>query len=77
MVERDDEAVLTWAREPWACIIFNLHTPHDQAGLASSAEAFGMLIDLARTHGGSYYLTYHVSPRSSSSRPAIRGSASS
>lgn len=59
LVERDDEAVLTWAREPWACIIFNLHTSHDQAGMASSAEAFGMLIDLARAHGGSYYLTYH------------------
>ncbi len=59
LVERDDEAVLTWAREPWACIIFNLHTVHDEAGLASSAEAFRMLIDLARAHGGSYYLTYH------------------
>ena len=59
LVERDDEAVLTWAREPWACIIFNLHTPHTEAGLASSEEVFRMLIDLARGRGGSYYLTYH------------------
>jgi FAD/FMN-containing dehydrogenase len=59
LVERDEEAVLAWAREPWACIIFNLHTPHDAAGLASSAEAFGLLIDIARAHGGSFYLTYH------------------
>jgi len=59
LVERDDEAVLAWAREPWACIIFNLHTPHDEAGLASSAEAFGLLIDIAHAHGGSFYLTYH------------------
>ncbi len=59
LVERDTEAVLTWARESWACIIFNLHTPHTEAGLASSAEAFRMLIDLARARGGSYYLTYH------------------
>ena len=59
LVERDDEAVLTWAREPWACIVFNLHTIHDAAGMASSAEAFLLLIDLARAHGGSYYLTYH------------------
>ena len=59
LVERDDEAVLTWAREPWACIIFNLHTRHDEAGMASSAEAFRMLIELARAYGGSYYLTYH------------------
>jgi FAD/FMN-containing dehydrogenase len=59
LVERDDEALLTWAREPWACVIFNLHTVHDEAGMASSAEAFLLLIDLARAHGGSYYLTYH------------------
>ena len=59
LVERDEEAVLAWAREPWACIIFNLHTPHDTAGLASSAEAFRSLIDIAHAHGGSFYLTYH------------------
>jgi FAD/FMN-containing dehydrogenase len=59
LVERDNEATLTWAREPWACIIFNLHTRHDEAGMASSAEAFRALIDLALARGGSYYLTYH------------------
>jgi FAD/FMN-containing dehydrogenase len=59
LVERDDESLLTWAREAWACVIFNLHTVHNEYGMASSAEAFGMLIDLARVHGGSYYLTYH------------------
>jgi hypothetical protein len=59
LVERDDESVLTWAREPWACIIFNLHTVHDAAGMASSSEAFLLLIDIAQRHGGSYYLTYH------------------
>jgi FAD/FMN-containing dehydrogenase len=59
LVERDEESVLTWAREAWACVIFNLHTLHDEAGMASSAEAFLMLIDLARAYAGSYYLTYH------------------
>ena len=59
LVEQDDEAVLTWARQPWACIIFNLHTRHDDAGVANSAEAFRDLIDIAMRHGGSYYLTYH------------------
>ena len=59
LVERDDEAVLTWAREPWACIIFNLHTTHDDAGVASSTKAFRELIDLAIRYDGSYYLTYH------------------
>ena len=59
LVERDEEAVLAWAREPWACIIFNLHTTHDETGMAGSAYAFMTLIDLARAHNGSYYLTYH------------------
>ena len=59
LVEQDDEAVLTWARKPWACIIFNLHTPHDAPGVERSAEAFRALIDLAIAHDGSYYLTYH------------------
>jgi FAD/FMN-containing dehydrogenase len=30
LVERDEETVLAWAREPWACIIFNLHATHDR-----------------------------------------------
>ena len=59
LVERDDEALLTWAREPWACVIFNLHTEHDPVGMERSAEAFRTLIDLGIRHGGSYYLTYH------------------
>ncbi len=59
LVERDDESILTWAREPWACIIFNLHTVHDDAGVATSSEAFRDLIDVSIAHGGSYYLTYH------------------
>jgi FAD/FMN-containing dehydrogenase len=59
LIERDDETMLAWAREPWACIIFNLHTVHGGAGLAQSAEAFRRLIDLAITRGGSYFLTYH------------------
>ena len=59
LIERDDESVLAWAREPWACVIFNLHTVHTEAGIARSAAAFRRLIDRAIAHGGSYYLTYH------------------
>ena len=59
LVERDPEAVLTWAREPWACIIFNLHARHDEHGLHEAAQGFRHLIDLALACGGSYYLTYH------------------
>jgi FAD/FMN-containing dehydrogenase len=59
LIEQDDESVLAWARAPYACVIFNLHTVHTEAGIARSAAAFRRLIDLAIGHGGTYYLTYH------------------
>jgi FAD/FMN-containing dehydrogenase len=59
LIERDAETVLAWAREPWACIIFNLHVVHTASGLDRARAAFTGLIDLARELGGSYYLTYH------------------
>jgi FAD/FMN-containing dehydrogenase len=59
LIERDDESFLAWAREPWACTIFNLHTEHTPEGIARSAAAFLRLIDIAISYGGSYYLTYH------------------
>ena len=59
LIERDDESFLAWAKEPYACIIFNLHTVHTPEGLQHSAAAFRRLIDMAIRRGGSYYLTYH------------------
>jgi len=59
LIEKDDESFLCWARESWACVIFNLHTTHDPAGIEAAARAFRALIDLGIQHGGSYYLTYH------------------
>ena len=59
LVERDDETALAWAREAFACVILNLHTPHTPDGQARSAAAFRALIDLAIAHAGSFYLTYH------------------
>ena len=47
------------AREPWACIIFNLHTVHTPEGLERASRAFRGLIDRGIERGGSYYLTYH------------------
>jgi FAD/FMN-containing dehydrogenase len=32
LIEKDDESVLAWAKEPYACIIFNLHVVHTPAG---------------------------------------------
>ena len=59
LIERDEETFLPWAREPWACTIFNLHSVHTPTGLEQSAEAFRRLIDMAIARGGSYFLTYH------------------
>jgi len=59
LIERDEESFLAWAREPWACIVFNLCVEHSAAGVESAAAAFRRLIDRARERGGSYFLTYH------------------
>jgi FAD/FMN-containing dehydrogenase len=59
LIEKDGESFLPWARESYACIIFNLLTIHTAAGIETSARAFRALIDLAIARGGSYYLTYH------------------
>jgi len=59
VIERDDETLLAWAREPWACVVFNLHVDHTGAGLCKAQRDFRILIDCAAGFGGSYYLTYH------------------
>ncbi|MBY0402789.1 MAG: FAD-binding protein, partial [Cyanobacteria bacterium] len=59
LIEKDEESFLAWAKDTYACIIFNLHVDHTPEGLHTSAEAFCKLIDFALSYGGSYYLTYH------------------
>jgi FAD/FMN-containing dehydrogenase len=59
LIERDDESFLPWAKQPYACTIFNLHTVHSPEGLKRSEYAFRRLIDMAVRRGGTYYLTYH------------------
>jgi len=59
LIEKDNESFLPWAKESYACVIFNLLTLHTGAGIEASAKSFRGLIDLAIARGGSYYLTYH------------------
>ncbi|HVR99716.1 MAG TPA: FAD-binding oxidoreductase [Thermoanaerobaculia bacterium] len=59
LIERDDETFLPWAREPWACVVLNLHVVHTEEARQRAADAFRRLIDLAISHGGSFFLTYH------------------
>lgn len=58
-IEKDDESFLAWAKERYACVIFNLHTLHTPDGLERAADAFRSLIDMAIARKGSYFLTYH------------------
>jgi len=60
LIERDEESFLAWAKEPYACTIFNLHTTHTPEGRAHSSAAFRRLIDIAAQRGGSWFLTYHT-----------------
>jgi FAD/FMN-containing dehydrogenase len=59
LIEKDEESFLRWARQSYACVIFNLHVSHDPTGLQSAARAFRTLIDLGIHYDGSFYLTYH------------------
>jgi FAD/FMN-containing dehydrogenase len=59
LIQKDDENFLPWAKQPYACTIFNLHTEHTPEGLRHSADAFRRLIGMAVRRNGNYYLTYH------------------
>ena len=59
LIEQDDETFLNWARQPYACIVFNLHVEHTETSIAHTADALRALIDLATERGGSYFLTYN------------------
>lgn len=59
LIERDGESFLAWARQPYACVVFNLHVPHTPAGLEKAAADFRRLIDRGLERDGSFFLTYH------------------
>jgi FAD/FMN-containing dehydrogenase len=59
LIEAEQQTALPWARESWACVVFNLHIDHHPQDVARAAEHFRRLIDHSLRHGGSYFLTYH------------------
>ena len=56
---RDTTSFLPWAKDDFACVIFNIRTPHTESGLRRTADTFRALIDASTGLGGSYFLTYH------------------
>ncbi len=59
LIAQDDETFLNWARQPYACIVFNLHFQHTESDIAKVSDDLRCLIDLAANLGGSYFLTYN------------------
>ena len=75
LIEAENETALPWARENYACVIFNLHVDHHREDVARAADHFRRLIDLSLRHGGSYFLTYHrfaTAAQVEAAHPAIR-----
>ena len=58
-IRADLETFLPWAKRDYACIVFNIHTPHEAAALAALKRTTRRLIGHALALEGSYYLTYH------------------
>ena len=76
LIEAEHDTALPWARQSWACVIFNLHIDHRPQDLARAAGHFRRLIDHALRHGGSYFLTYHrhaSATQVEQAHPAMRG----
>lgn len=59
LIEQDKDTLLPWARQDYACVIFNLHVEHDPTSIRRAKQQFRRLIDLAIERNGSFYLTYH------------------
>ena len=57
-IRRDETTFLAWAREDFACVIFNLRTRHTPERIAHTADAFRRLNGAALDLGGSFFLTY-------------------
>ncbi len=59
LIEAEDQSILRWAKQDYACIIFNLLVEHSPHGIDRAKRQFRSLIDCALDEGGCYYLTYH------------------
>lgn len=59
LIKRDNDTYLPWAKQDYACVIFNLHVDHIQEGICKAQLDFQRLIDRALELGGSFFLTYH------------------
>ena len=76
LIEAEQDTALPWARDSWACVIFNLHIDHRPGDVTRAAGHFRRLIDHALRYGGSYFLTYHrfaTAAQVEAAHPQMRG----
>lgn len=59
LIQRDDTTVLAWAKQDYACVIFNFHTELTPPAVECNADTFRAILDRAIARNGAYYLTYH------------------
>ena len=59
LIKKDDESFLAWAKDDYACIIFNLRAEHSDKGIEKAKANLRRIIDRALEVDGSYFLTYH------------------
>ena len=59
LIEKDDESFLAWAKQDYACVVFNLRVAHTPEGIEKAKADFQRIIDQALALDGSFYLTYH------------------
>ncbi len=59
LIEADSETYLPWARQPYACVTFNVHVDRTSTGLIRTSDALRAMIDIGLRYGGSYSLAYH------------------
>lgn len=58
-IKQDTESFLAWAKQDYACIVFNLHFEHTVSGIEKTKQDFRRIIKRAIEYNGNYYLTYH------------------
>ncbi|SDE41254.1 FAD/FMN-containing dehydrogenase [Paenibacillus sp. UNCCL117] len=61
-VPRDEEAVLSYAREDMLALVCLFHAPLSEEGQLGFRQGIARIIDLAVAHRGSYYLPYAAYP---------------
>ncbi|MDX1662038.1 MAG: FAD-binding oxidoreductase, partial [Gemmatimonadota bacterium] len=70
LCEKDETTFLAWARQPFACVAFDLHVDDTHVGREVAEATVRELIDEALERDGTFYLTYGRAARISQVRAA-------